>query len=93
MALDVDIGPLPTSEISGDIAVAIGTRNVDYSVIPEPGYTYTWSIAGDGTISSGQGTAAITVDWGSTPGTATITVSAFESLWQRCRCYPGCGSV
>jgi hypothetical protein len=75
VTLDVDIGPLPTSSISGDIAVAIGASNVSYSIVPELGYTYTWSIAGDGTIMTGQGTGSITIDWGLTPGTAVVTVT------------------
>ncbi len=76
VTLDVDIGPLPTTPIAGDNAVAIGTTGSVYSVIAEPGYTYTWSISAGGTIQSGQGTGSVTVDWGLIPGNAIITVNA-----------------
>ncbi|RLD52731.1 MAG: hypothetical protein DRI97_14195, partial [Bacteroidetes bacterium] len=71
--LDVDINPVPTSSISGNIAVASGASGEIYTLAAIPGYTYTWSIVGDGTITSGQGTGSISVDWG-VAGTALISV-------------------
>ncbi|MEE2931037.1 MAG: hypothetical protein VX370_00740 [Bacteroidota bacterium] len=41
---------------------------------PTTGSTYQWSISGGGTINLGPTTDNITVDWGVTPGTYTITV-------------------
>ena len=63
----------PTSSISGNTAVASGASGETYSVTEIPGYTYTWSITGNGTIASGQGTGIITVDWGAA-GSALISV-------------------
>ena len=60
----MDIHPLPTSVISGEIAVAAGDTGVVYSVSGLTGYTYNWTITG-GMLGSGQGTPTVTVDWGS----------------------------
>jgi len=73
--LDVYINPIPTSAITGNTAVSAGATGEAYSVIETAGYTYTWSITGDGTISSGQGTARVSVDWGAA-GTALLSVIA-----------------
>ncbi|TAG40343.1 MAG: hypothetical protein EAZ31_08505, partial [Cytophagia bacterium] len=53
----------PDPIISGNFAVCENTTNVVYSVPAVAGNTYSWSITG-GTISSGQGTNSITVNWG-----------------------------
>jgi len=42
---------------------------------PTPGSTYAWSLSGGGTIIPGSSSDNITVDWGVTPGTYTITVT------------------
>src|SRR5262249_16468246 len=49
-----------------------------YSVVNTPGSTYTWTVAG-GTITSGQTTNSITVDWGSAGG-GTVTVVETNSF-------------
>ena len=41
---------------------------------PTAGSTYQWSLSGGGTLNNGLATDNITVDWGITPGTYTITV-------------------
>ena len=55
----------PPQVITGPIAsidtVCLGELATLYSVPTQPGYTYTWT--SQGTIVSGQGTSAITVDW------------------------------
>ena len=55
----------PPQVITGPIAsidtVCLGETAALYSVPTQPGYTYTWT--SQGTIVSGQGTSAITVDW------------------------------
>ena len=72
--LDVYINPIPTSAITGNTAVSAGSTGEVYTVTETAGYTYTWSIAGNGSITSGQGTGTITVDWGAA-GTALISVT------------------
>ena len=42
---------------------------------PTAGSTYQWSLSGGGTLNNGLATDNITVDWGMTPGTYTITVT------------------
>ena len=76
--LDVEVGPLPTSVISGSNAAAAGEQGLVYSVLFDPGYTYTWSISAEGTITSGQGTNVITVDW-NTAGAGTLSVIGSNS--------------
>ena len=71
--LDVEIGPLPTSVITGPIAVASGETGVSYSVEAIPGYTYNWTVSPEGNIAAGQGTNAVLVDW-SSAGSATVSV-------------------
>ena len=75
--LDINIGPVPTSAITGNTTSTTSSTGVAYSVTETAGYTYTWSVSGSGgTIASGQGTASVTIDWGSTEGNYTVSVSA-----------------
>ncbi len=65
-------GPYPSSTVTQ--TVCIGSQ--PYGVIATTGSSYSWSITpgtGNGTITSGQGTNLITVDW-ATAGTATLQV-------------------
>ena len=77
VTLDVLVGPLPTSAISGMTSAAAGEEGLVYSVC-DPGYTYTWSISTEGTITSGQGTNMVTVDWNSA-GTGILSVVGSNS--------------
>lgn len=43
--------------------VCINTSGSIYSVTNTPGYTYTWTVASPGTITSGAGTNQINVNW------------------------------
>ena len=54
--------------------VCVGNQpyHVDASILPAP--TYTWSISGGGTITSGQGTTDIVVDWTTAGGPYTLSV-------------------
>lgn len=72
--LFVTINPLPsTSVITGDTTVCEGASGIIYSVPPTPGINYSWSITG-GTITSGQGTNSITVDW-TTAGSGSLVLT------------------
>jgi len=59
--------------IMGDMAVCENAEST-YSVSDEAGCTYSWTLTGDGVITSGAGTDGITVQWGTTPGDYTIAV-------------------
>lgn len=48
------------------------------AVVTEPGMTYRWAVSGNGTLTSGQGTSAITITPGS-EGTVTVRVTGTNS--------------
>jgi hypothetical protein len=80
--LMVDIGPVPTSAISGPTSVGAGSSGTIYLVQEETGYTYTWSVSSHGTLASPNGDDSIAIDW-NTAGSATVEVTASD---------PGCGA-
>jgi len=59
--------------ISGPNNVAISQQSLTYSVPYVNGSVYSWIVPPGATIVSGQGTDSITVDWGSTNGTISVT--------------------
>jgi hypothetical protein len=64
---------LPDSTMSGPLSGCAGSTS-GYGVTNTPGVSYNWTVTG-GTISSGAGTNAITVLWGSfTSGTVSVTI-------------------
>jgi hypothetical protein len=72
--LAVTVSPLPATPgpINGPNAVCNNTTH-DYSVTAVTGLTYNWTVPMDATITSGQGTATVTVQWGLTPGVVSVT--------------------
>jgi hypothetical protein len=62
-----------TSTISGSSSVCRLDPGLIYSVTETVGNSYTWSVSG-GTVSSGQGTASIVVDWGATALAGSVSV-------------------
>ncbi len=64
--------PSSPTAISGTTAVCAGSAQLNYSISPVGGATgYTWSVTGDASIVSGQGTTSVDVQ----PGTMTTTIS------------------
>lgn len=64
VTLTTNVHSKAPSGITGKTAVGQFITGEVYSITgAEPGYTYTWTVTG-GTITSGQGTSSITVDWG-----------------------------
>ena len=57
----IDPPPVITGPIASLDTICLGETAATYSVPTQPGYTYTWTTPG--TITSGQGTSAIIVDW------------------------------
>jgi hypothetical protein len=55
----------------------------DYWVINTPGSTYNWVLSGGGTITEGQGSSAIRIDWTSA---GTYTLSVTETLASTTQC-------
>ncbi|MFN5005279.1 MAG: autotransporter-associated beta strand repeat-containing protein [Bacteroidota bacterium] len=61
--LNVTVNANPAPVISGANTVCSGSLGVPYSTPSNVGRSYAWTISG-GTIATGAGTAAITVNWG-----------------------------
>ena len=60
--------------------VCVGAVGEQYWVTPTAGSTYQWTVnSGGGSITSGQGTDAITVDWGNTGGLFTGAITVIET--------------
>jgi len=65
--------------------VCYRSTNSIYQVTNTPGNTYTWTIAAPGVITAGQGTNAITVNWGTAnPGLISNAVSVFATSADGC---------
>ncbi|MFH0867461.1 MAG: hypothetical protein V1904_14810, partial [Bacteroidota bacterium] len=75
--LPVNINAIPTSAIVGKNQVSENTAGVTYSVT-DNGYTYNWTITG-GSITSGTGTANITVNWGVAGSGSVAVVGQYSS--------------
>lgn len=60
---------------AGPDHVCTAETGVVYSATPGTS-TYTWTISSGGTIATGQGTSAVTVDWGEISQTAILSVVA-----------------
>ncbi len=74
----VTIHPKPNPTITGIPPFCEWSQGNPYSVPSNPGSTYVWSVSG-GTIAAGQGTPAITVDFGGA-GPATVQVTETNSF-------------
>lgn len=61
------------SVISGKTVIAKGEANLNYST-PIPANNYIWEVPAGATITSGQGTSEINVDWGCDPDTIGLTL-------------------
>ena len=74
-------GSLPTpGTVSGLTSVPKGSSALVYSVSPVSGATsYTWTVPAGFTITAGQGTNSITVDYGCTAVSGNISVTATNS--------------
>lgn len=72
--------PGNASAISGLATVCAGETQVNYSINPVSGATtYNWSVPTNAVINSGDGTEAITVNYGSNAVSGTIMVEASNS--------------
>jgi len=74
--LFVGSAPTATGTISGPASVCLGTNGVVYITTPITGaVSYIWTVPAGATIMSGQGTATITVDFGTSALSGNITVA------------------
>jgi xyloglucan-specific exo-beta-1,4-glucanase len=65
--------PPVTQSITGPDNVSSNAQGIIYSILPNPGSAFNWSVPGGATIVSGQGTSSITVNFGSSGGTLQVT--------------------
>ncbi len=78
----ITINPRPVADsIAGPQSVCPTVTGIAYSIKNPRSLTYQWVVAG-GTIASGQGGVAITVNWGAA-GVGTVSASAI-GLYQEC---------
>jgi hypothetical protein len=61
--------------ITGSASVCASATGVTYSVVSSPGASYSWTVPAGASIASGTGTNKITVDFGPTGGTVSVTKS------------------
>ncbi|HEY8401037.1 MAG TPA: family 16 glycosylhydrolase [Cytophagaceae bacterium] len=66
-------GKVASVDITGNDSPDCQKQNETYSVTPNAGSSYSWSVPNGATIVSGQNTSSITVDWGTTSGYITLT--------------------
>jgi hypothetical protein len=76
-ATSLSLSRLPStpSTISGPTSVCINQQGVVYTTPFIQGQTYTWTVPSGATITSGQGTASITVKFGNCSGNVTVKAS------------------
>ncbi len=68
--------PSTPGSITGNVSPCINANSVIYSIVPVSGAnSYTWTAPGDATITAGQGTTSVTVNFGSSSGNMTVTAS------------------
>ncbi len=71
---DVCTLPPPPAAINGNVQVCSEATGVNYDATPVAGaFNYEWTVPAGATIVSGQGTTAITVDFGTTEGDISVT--------------------
>jgi|GEM_PF-791430 len=80
LAITVNSSLASLGVITGTTSPIYGQNATPYLVVPVTGATsYTWSVPGDATVSSGQGTNTIGVDFPCSATNGTIIVSASNS--------------
>lgn len=77
-SVTVTVNNLPTSgNISGSANPCLGSAN--YSVSATGATTYNWSVSSGGTITSGQGTPGVAINWTLSGGPYTVSVTIGNS--------------
>ena len=61
--------------IAGDVKVYQNETSKTYSINAVSGATYNWTVPAGATITAGQGTNAVTVNWGTTGGDVAVTTT------------------
>ena len=74
-------GGVQTPPISGNNSISCSSNSETYTVSNTPGSSYTWSVTAPATITSGQGTTSVVVNWNGIGG----TLSVFETSSGGCQ--------
>jgi hypothetical protein len=73
VTMTIQDNPPFSGNISGPSSVTSGQQNVTFTVPGQPDMDYVWTVPPGATIISGQGTNTITVDFGNSGGTVSVT--------------------
>lgn len=74
VTVTVNTTPTEPTVLYGNTSLCSGATSQAYSIDPVSGATsYNWTVPGDASIVSGQGTTSIVVDWGTTSGYIYVT--------------------
>ena len=78
VCFDITIDDVPTSPTApADVTICAGLQNDSYSVADVTSATsYTWTVPGSASITDGQGTTSIDIDWSNAAVDGQICVSA-----------------
>lgn len=68
----VSLTPIVTSAITGNASPECSSTGESYSVTPNSSSTYEWLVPNGATIATGQGTASITVNFGTSNGNVSV---------------------
>lgn len=74
--VNITVNANPNPVVAGTNTIC-PSQTETYTTTSNAGSTYNWVITNPaiGTITSGQGTAAVTIEWGTTPASGTLTVA------------------
>ncbi|MEH0156283.1 T9SS type A sorting domain-containing protein [Limibacter armeniacum] len=75
VTLEVEIHPMTLADITGTSSVGT-SQTVTYSVDTHDNYTYNWTCTDPDAVIVGNGTSEVSITWGGTEGTYTVSVSA-----------------
>ena len=75
VSVSVNGTPPNIGTVQGPTSICSNATGMSYSVTNVAGATYSWTTPAGATITSGQGSNAISVDYGSTAGTVVVTAS------------------
>lgn len=73
VTMTIQNNPPFSNNITGPSSVTSGEQNVTFTVPDQPDMDYVWSVPPGATIISGQGSNSITVDFGNSGGTVSVT--------------------
>jgi hypothetical protein len=76
-ARSLTLSALPTSPtaITGSTSVCPSATDLVYSTTAVAGVSYTWTVPTGATITSGQGTGSVVVNWGTVAGSVSVRAS------------------